>query len=48
MDDVTKIAYRGVKNSENVAYVLYGWPLRANEWVTVKMPSSDDNFDQTN
>ena len=23
----TKIAYRGVKNSQNCAYVLYGWPL---------------------
>ena len=29
MDDVTKIAYSGggVRNPENFAYVLYGWPL---------------------
>ena len=30
MDEVTKIAYGGgggVANPENVAYVLYGWPL---------------------
>ena len=44
-----KLRTEGVKNSENVAYLLYGWPLRANEWVTVKkFQSSDDNFDQTN